>query len=348
MRYIFVLITLLISAVTAHAQVQVKGYYRSDGTYVAPHIRSSPDSHKWNNYGPSSSSPLYTGRGSITPPSTRDSDKDGIANLYDYDDNNNGVGDDFDLYQYRQGRQKTIDLNSISRIAPVSRSSSLPLNTDISGQTKTQISIDENLKYCSQTDNLSLAICDPTRLSEGSLTKMDLSQIQRIKQRCNNNFSAFNFNKTCNYNSLPISQIQRKELVALELKQNLDRCSKTDNLSLTICDPTQLTAESLEKMPTMQLQRIKRKCDNNFNFGLKCDYGTLPVGKKQREKLQALEIVQNLERCSKTDNLSLALCDPSQLTKSALAQMPIEQIERIKRRCNSNPFGLPNSTKCSF
>jgi len=67
----------------AHSQVSVKGYYRKDGTYVSPHIRSSPDAYKWNNYGPSSSSPLYTGKGSVTPPSTRDSDGDGIANMYD-------------------------------------------------------------------------------------------------------------------------------------------------------------------------------------------------------------------------------------------------------------------------
>lgn len=29
--------------------VRVKGYYRKDGTYVRPHIRSSPDSYRYNN-----------------------------------------------------------------------------------------------------------------------------------------------------------------------------------------------------------------------------------------------------------------------------------------------------------
>tara|TARA_R110000744_G_scaffold265102_1_gene379257 strand:+ start:155 stop:856 length:702 start_codon:yes stop_codon:yes gene_type:complete len=83
-------------ALSSSAQVRVKGYYRKDGTYVAPHVRSAPDGTKSNNYGPSSSSPYYTGRGSVTPPSTRDSDGDGLANLYDWDDDNDGLGDNFD------------------------------------------------------------------------------------------------------------------------------------------------------------------------------------------------------------------------------------------------------------
>jgi len=39
----------------------------------------------------------------VTPPSTRDSDRDGIANMYDRDDNNNGIGDDSDRSQYGRG-----------------------------------------------------------------------------------------------------------------------------------------------------------------------------------------------------------------------------------------------------
>ena len=33
------------------AQVYVDGYYRRDGTYVRPHVRSNPDGNCWNNYG---------------------------------------------------------------------------------------------------------------------------------------------------------------------------------------------------------------------------------------------------------------------------------------------------------
>jgi hypothetical protein len=55
-------IAALVVATPAAAQVSVGGYTKRDGTYVAPHIRSSPNGTKADNYGPSSSSPLYTGR----------------------------------------------------------------------------------------------------------------------------------------------------------------------------------------------------------------------------------------------------------------------------------------------
>lgn len=87
-------------ATPAVAQVSVGGYTKKDGTYVAPHIRSSPNSTKADNYGPSSSSPLYTGRGSVKPPNSRDADRDGIANRYDQDDDNDGLSDNRDKSQY--------------------------------------------------------------------------------------------------------------------------------------------------------------------------------------------------------------------------------------------------------
>ena len=35
---------------SAQAYVYVNGYTKSNGTYVAPHIRISPDRHRWNNF----------------------------------------------------------------------------------------------------------------------------------------------------------------------------------------------------------------------------------------------------------------------------------------------------------
>lgn len=40
----------------------VKGHTRSDGTYVAPHYRSSPDSSRYNNYSSQGNSNPYTGQ----------------------------------------------------------------------------------------------------------------------------------------------------------------------------------------------------------------------------------------------------------------------------------------------
>src|SRR3990172_3667226 len=45
--------------------VSVKGYYRKDGTYVQPHVRSAPDGNPYNNYGfPGNYNP---NTGSISP-----------------------------------------------------------------------------------------------------------------------------------------------------------------------------------------------------------------------------------------------------------------------------------------
>jgi hypothetical protein len=83
----------LICGTSAYAQVQVDGYYRSDGTYVRPHVRSSPDSSRANNYGPSYGQNMMN-------PYGRDADHDGIANMYDNDDDNDGQNDNSDSSQY--------------------------------------------------------------------------------------------------------------------------------------------------------------------------------------------------------------------------------------------------------
>ena len=74
--------------------VHVGGYTRKDGTYVRPHIRSSPDSSRANNYGPSRNS------SELMNPGSRDSDSDGTPNYLDNDDDNDGTQDNSDKSQY--------------------------------------------------------------------------------------------------------------------------------------------------------------------------------------------------------------------------------------------------------
>lgn len=94
-KYYFVLfISTIITCSNLFADVKVKGYYRKDGAYVKPHIRSSPDSYKFNNYGPSKS------QTQIINPKSRDNDNDGIPNYLDHDDDNDGIHDDYDRNQY--------------------------------------------------------------------------------------------------------------------------------------------------------------------------------------------------------------------------------------------------------
>jgi len=83
--------------------VYVEGYYRSDGTYVRPHYRSSPDSYKWNNYG----RPSYQQRKEwealpVLLSYRNDYDNDGVWNQYDMDDDNDSLFDDFDNNPYRK------------------------------------------------------------------------------------------------------------------------------------------------------------------------------------------------------------------------------------------------------
>ncbi len=91
---IFTLLLLSFSQVSFSKDVYVKGYYRKDGTYVRPHIRSSPDKYKSNNYGPSRTNDQ------LLKPKTRDNDNDGVPNYLDTDDDNDGKKDDEDKSQY--------------------------------------------------------------------------------------------------------------------------------------------------------------------------------------------------------------------------------------------------------
>lgn len=58
--------------------VYIGGYYRSDGTYVRPHIRSQADGILSNNYGRSTNS------FQLMNPGYRDADNDGIQNNMDF------------------------------------------------------------------------------------------------------------------------------------------------------------------------------------------------------------------------------------------------------------------------
>ena len=94
MRLALLIFTLIIMLTgNTLAQVQVQGYYRSNGTYVKPHVRSSPDGDRSNNYGPSYGNNMMSASG-------RDSDRDGIENRYDNDDDNDSILDNNDRSQY--------------------------------------------------------------------------------------------------------------------------------------------------------------------------------------------------------------------------------------------------------
>jgi len=55
--------------------VYVRGYYRSDGTYVKPHYRTAPDNNPWNNYTTKGNLNPYTGERGYRDPYNSESQR---------------------------------------------------------------------------------------------------------------------------------------------------------------------------------------------------------------------------------------------------------------------------------
>ena len=62
MRFIILGLAALAATTTASAQVHVQGYTTKNGTYVAPHYRSAPDSNPNNNWSTRGNVNPYTGQ----------------------------------------------------------------------------------------------------------------------------------------------------------------------------------------------------------------------------------------------------------------------------------------------
>ncbi|MCR8867049.1 hypothetical protein NQ109_29405 [Priestia megaterium] len=97
-RIFIVLLVFLVFGATIQAQadVSVRGYYRKDGTYVRPHMRSDPDGNFNNNWSTKGNINPYTGEeGTKTSPSdsgSYDSSYDSSDN--DYNDLDGSYSDD--------------------------------------------------------------------------------------------------------------------------------------------------------------------------------------------------------------------------------------------------------------
>ena len=59
---IFILLTLFLPSMALARDVAVDGYYKSNGTYVQPHHRSSPNSTTSDNYSHRGNTNPYTGK----------------------------------------------------------------------------------------------------------------------------------------------------------------------------------------------------------------------------------------------------------------------------------------------
>ena len=71
MKKLATIVALIVASATVSADTYVRGYIRSDGSYVAPHYRSSPDSSRFNNYSTQGNVNPYTGQpGTVNPYAT--------------------------------------------------------------------------------------------------------------------------------------------------------------------------------------------------------------------------------------------------------------------------------------
>ncbi|MED4287525.1 hypothetical protein P4680_00790, partial [Priestia megaterium] len=95
--FIALLVFLIFGAtIQAQADVSVRGYYRKDGTYVRPHMRSDPDGNFNNNWSTKGNINPYTGEeGTKTSPSDGGSyDSDYDSSDDSYNDSDNSYSDD--------------------------------------------------------------------------------------------------------------------------------------------------------------------------------------------------------------------------------------------------------------
>jgi hypothetical protein len=68
MKTLIATVALIASTGAVLADTYVNGYTRRDGTYVAPHYRTAPDSNRYNNYSSQGMVNPYTGRNGTASP----------------------------------------------------------------------------------------------------------------------------------------------------------------------------------------------------------------------------------------------------------------------------------------
>jgi len=62
MRYLIIAVATALASTAALADQYVNGYYRQDGTYVAPHYQTSPNQYRYDNYSSQGNVNPYTGQ----------------------------------------------------------------------------------------------------------------------------------------------------------------------------------------------------------------------------------------------------------------------------------------------
>lgn len=305
MRILCFLILAISFSVESYAQVHVKGYTRKDGTYVAPHIRSSPDAYKWNNYGPSSSSPNYLGKGHVTAPSTRDYDGDGVANMFDYDDDNDGINDDFDASQFgsaplwnnpnsiipnsqTNGNRQLGNVLGQGNLVPKARNQ-MPAHTSSSQTNAVKKAIRQrNFTACKN----GFYNCNSSSLTSAELSIVKAAGLVRNYQACNNGFY------NCDVTKLTPSQVS--VVKESQLQRNFTACKN----GFYNCDVSKLSQDQKSVTLKTSLERNYTACKNGF---YNCD--TALLTQSQKDVVRQADTDRNYLACLN----GFYNCDPSKL-----------------------------------
>jgi hypothetical protein len=111
MKKLLVFCLLILSTQILFSQVRVSGYTRKNGTYVQPHMRSSPNSNPYDNYSfPGNTNP-YTGKTSTGNPDTY------LDNYYNKNNGNRPISTSSNnIYSYpNSSNQISTNSNSVNK-----------------------------------------------------------------------------------------------------------------------------------------------------------------------------------------------------------------------------------------
>ena len=86
MKKLLITIAVVLSFSVSYADQYVNGHFRSNGTYVSPYYRSTPDSNPWNNYSTKGNINPYTGKqGTKNPYNLNNNFNNNFNNLNTFD-----------------------------------------------------------------------------------------------------------------------------------------------------------------------------------------------------------------------------------------------------------------------
>jgi hypothetical protein len=133
-KFLIFCLLIVVNTQTLYSQVRVSGYTRKNGTYVQPHMRSSPNSNPYDNYSfPGNTNP-YTGKTSTGNSDTylynyyNKSNITGISSINNYPLHENNKNQIEIIDKEKQSIIKTNQLSELIKIYETTKKKNIPKN----------------------------------------------------------------------------------------------------------------------------------------------------------------------------------------------------------------------------